>query len=213
MTSPDLWYNIYWMSEKFRLPIENMNKDFILQLYSRQETVFTVDEISLLFPNIPYKNIRDRLYYFSKVGKIKRLRRGVYAKNKYNPLEAANKLYTPSYISLETVLQKEGIVFQSYESIFTVSYVSREIILNGQQIIYRKIKEEVLVNRAGVEEQDGYEIATKERAFLDAVFLYKNYHFDNLTSLDWDKIASLKNIYPTIAFKKRIEEYQINAQH
>lgn len=201
------------MTGKFRLSVEKMNQDFILKLYSQKETVFTIDEISLLFPKISYKNLRDRLYYFTKTGKIKRLHQGIYAKNEYNSLEVANKLYTPSYISLETVLQKEGIVFQSYDSIFAVSYVSREIIINGHKIIYKQIREEVLVNRAGLEEKEGYAIATKERAFLDAVFLYKNYHFDNLAPLDWDKIELLKNIYPNKVFKKRIKEYQTYAQH
>jgi len=39
-------------------------------------------------------------------------RRGIYAKDKnYDRLELANRIYTPSYISLETVLSREGIVF------------------------------------------------------------------------------------------------------
>ena len=73
-----------------------MNNDVILTLYSHPQTVFTMDEISLLFPQIPYQNLRSRIRYFTNAGKLKRVRQGVYAKIEYNPFELANKLYKPS---------------------------------------------------------------------------------------------------------------------
>jgi hypothetical protein len=142
-----------------------------------------------------------------KSGSIKKLCRGVYAKDKYNVLELANKLYTPSYISLETVLQKAGVTFQYYESIFAVSYLTRTVEAGGYVIEYKRIKKDILFNKKGIEEQGNVVIATPERAFLDGVFLYKNYHFDNLSGLNWDKIMELKNIYESRIFNKRVEEY------
>src|SRR3990167_1110338 len=103
-----------------------MNSDIILKLYSRPETVFTIDEICQLFPHIPYQSVQDRLYYFTKVGKLKRLHQGIYAKEGYSLFELANKLYKPSYISLETVLGQENVIFQYYETIFK-AYVRRFI--------------------------------------------------------------------------------------
>src|SRR3989344_9035239 len=137
-----------------------MDNNIILKLYSRPETVFTLDEISQLFPGIAYESIRDRLYYFTKVGKLKRLHQGIYAKEAYNPLELANKLYTPSYISLETVLAKENVVFQYYETIFVVSYLTRAVKVNNTNIQYRQIKGDVLINTQGVEQKEGNFIAT-----------------------------------------------------
>lgn len=193
------------------MPVGNtMNdkrSDLLLQLYSRPETVFAIEEISQLFPNISYKSLRDRLYYFTKTGKIKRLHRGIYAKKEYNPFEFANKLYKPSYISLETVLAKEGVVFQHYETIFLVSYLTRTVKINGTDIQYRQLKKEVLTNTQGVEQKTGYFIATLERAFLDAVYIYKNYHFDNLGAVNWEKVESLKAIYKSKVFEKRVENY------
>lgn len=184
-----------------------MNNDLILKLYSRPETVFTVNEISLIFRDISYESIRDRLYYFTKAGKLKRLHQGIYAKADYNPFELANKLYKPSYISLETVLGRGNVVFQYYETIFAVSYLTRTVKISGFSIQYRQIKGEVLTNTKGIEEKSGYFIATVERAFLDAVYIYKDYHFDNLGAIDWEKVEELKNIYKNKAFEKRVEEY------
>ena len=184
-----------------------MNNDVILTLYSKPQTVFTLDEVSLYFPKIPYENLRSSIRYFTNVGKLKRLHQGIYAKNEYNPLELANKLYKPSYISLETVLARGGETFQYYETIFVVSYLTREVTLKDTNIQYRQIKGGVLTNPEGIEQKEGYFIATLERAFLDAVFIYRNYHFDNLGTIDWEKVDKLKRIYKSKAFEKRVEEY------
>jgi len=184
-----------------------MKKDFILKIYKKPQTVFTLKELSVLFPEVSYKNLKRRASYFIKRGKIKRLRQGVYAKEKFEILEAANKVYTPSYISLETVFEKEGVVFQKYKTVFAVSYLTRRIKINGREIFYRKIKDEILLNSAGVEKTKGYFIASCERAFLDAVFLYKDYHFDNLEPINWEKARDLTKIYSNKALNKRVKEY------
>ena len=184
-----------------------MNDDILLQLYSRPESVFTLNEISQLFPNISYENLRDRLYYFTKTGKLQRPRQGIYAKNAFNLSELANKVYTPSYISLETVLANESVVFQHYETIFAVSYLTRTIKIGTATIQYRQIKGDILTNMRGIEQNKGYFIASKERAFLDAIYIYKNYHFDNLGNINWETIDALKKIYKSSVFQKRIAGY------
>ena len=184
-----------------------MKNNIILSLYKKPQTVFTLQEIALLFPEIPYDNLKKRMSYFAKSGSIKKLSRRIYAKDQFNAFELANKLYTPSYISLETVLQKAGVTFQYYESIFAVSYLSRTVKVGDHAIVYRRMKKDILLNKEGVEEQGNVVIASPERAFLDAVYLYKDYHFDNLSSLDWNKITELKNLYRNRAFLERVEEY------
>jgi hypothetical protein len=184
-----------------------MKKTTILSLYQMPQTVLTLKDISLMLPDIPYDNLKRRLSYFAKSGHLKKLRRGVYAKESYDVLELANKLYAPSYVSLETVLQRAGVIFQYYESIFAVSYLSRTVEVNDHTIVYRKMKKDILLNKQGIEEQGNVVIASPERAFLDAVFLYKNYHFDNLSVFNWDKIMELKNLYESRALTKRVGEY------
>src|SRR3989344_1117074 len=121
-----------------------MNDSIILTLYSKPQTVFTLNEISLYFPKISYESLRSRMRYFANAGKLKRLRQGVYAKEGYDPLELANKLYSPSYISLETVLVKGGVVFQYYERIFAVSYLTREVEVGDIKIQYRRMPGDIL---------------------------------------------------------------------
>ena len=184
-----------------------MKKAIILDFYSRPQTVFQIEELTQLFPEINPRNLRRSLHYFAKAGKIKNLRRGLYAKNTYEALELANKIYTPSYISFETVLFKEEVIFQYYETIFVASYLSRDIIVDGHKISYRQIGKPALSNKSGIEERNGYFVASKERAFLDAVFLYKDYYFDNLSGLNWNEVFELAPIYASVALDKRIKQY------
>lgn len=184
-----------------------MDKDIIFELYRKESTVFTLKEITLLFPNLSYKTILNKLSYAVKTDRLKKIRKGIYVKDSFDFLELANKLYTPSYISFETVLQKEGIIFQVYKTVFVASYLTRNIKFKENEIFYRKIKNEILLNKKGVEKINNYFVATKERAFLDAIFLYKNYHFDNLKPLNWEKIMELKKIYISKTLEKRVDEY------
>lgn len=178
-----------------------MSKDLILIIYLGKQTVFSLHELVKLFPNIPYNNLKRRLSYYVTTGRLKKLRKNVYAKINYNPLEVPQKPYSPSYISLESVLEKRK------KSIFSVSYISRTINVDGNKMVYRKLPARVLINRKEIKETDGYFIASPERAFTDAVYIYKDYFFSNLNGLDWDKIMSLKNIYKNKIFEKRLDRY------
>jgi hypothetical protein len=180
------------------------NKDFVLNLYSCKNTVFTIDEIALLLGSSTRENLKARINYYVKTGKLLNLRKGIYAKREYDPFELAVKVFTPSYISLETVLEKEGVIFQKYKTIFVVSYLSRKTEIGSHEFQYRRIKEEILINKEGVELKNGYAIATKERAFLDILYLYKNYHFDNMDALDKDIILKMVNIYRSKILKEKV---------
>jgi hypothetical protein len=119
----------------------------------------------------------------------------------YNPLEVPQKPYSTSYISLESVLENEK------SSIFSVSYISRTINVDGKKIIYRKLPKNVFANKKEIKEMDGYYIASPERAFTDAVYIYKDYECSDLKGFDWRKIMDLKNIYKNKAFERRINRY------
>ncbi|MDH7476202.1 MAG: hypothetical protein QHH09_01885 [Microgenomates group bacterium] len=182
-------------------------KNIVLELYKKKQTVFTFKELYLMFPDLKKQSLKDKLRYAVKTKKLLRLRKGAYAKTNFNYFELANKIYTPSYISLETVLKKEGIIFQEISQITLVSYITRKIKINDVILNYRKIKDQVLTNKQGIIEIDNYFIASKERAFLDALFLFKDYHFDNLMPLDFKKIFQMVKIYKNKALESRVKKY------
>ena len=191
-----------------------MEKASILSILREGNTVFTFKDILLSSRETNTSLLKRRINYYVKNKELYPIRKGIYAKDKnYDRLELANRIYTPSYISLETVLSREGIVFQHYEQIFLVSYLTREIICDGQKYVFRKIKDTILTNSLGLEKKDNYFIASRERAFLDTVYLNKNYYFDNLSSIDWDRCFEILYIYENKAMEKRLNSYHEMAKH
>ena len=47
----------------------------------------------------------------------------------------------------------------------------------------------------GIDNMEGYSIAAPKRAFLDVLYVHKQYHFDNLRPLNWEKVYALLPIY------------------
>jgi predicted transcriptional regulator of viral defense system len=180
----------------------------ISKILRSNKTVFTFKDISLIWGDTDKKATISAINYYVKTGNLYRLRRGFYAKDKnYDKFELATKIYTPSYISFETVLAKAGIVFQYYSQIFVASYLAREIIADAQKYSYKKIKDEILTNSFGIENKENYSIASPERAFLDTLYLYKNYHFDNLSPLNWEKIFEILPIYKNKTMEEKVNRY------
>ena len=52
-----------------------------------------------------------------------------------------------------------------------------------------------------------YPIASLERAFLDMIYLFPNYYFDNLAPLNWQKCHELADIYNNKQLFKRLNNY------
>lgn len=172
------------------------------------KTVFTFKDISLIWRDSDQKATIDGVNYYIKTGELYRIRRGIYAKDKnYDKLELATRIFTPSYVSFETVLTQAGINFQFYNKITAASYQTREIMVDGQTYSYKKIKDFVLTNPAGVEHKGQTSVAGPERAFLDTIYIHKDYHFDNLGSLNWDKVFEMSPIYENKRMAKKINEF------
>ncbi len=186
-----------------------MAQSFLKDLLRSDKTVYSFKELSLLWPAIETKNIKSRVNYYVKKGDLYRIRRGLYAKDKnYDPLELATKIMSPSYISFETVLASAGIIFQYYTQIFVASYQSKNIVCDGKTYTFRKIKNETLMNAMGIEIKEQYSIACPERAFLDTLYLNKNYHFDNLSGLNWNKIYEILKIYKNKRMEKVVKQLE-----
>jgi len=167
--------------------------------------VFSKNTIALLTNNSNREKLNSSLNYYVKSGKLLNPRKGIYAKTAYNPEELACTLYTPSYISLEYVLQQAGVIFQYDEKITSVSYLSRQLEIDNKTYQYRKIKNEILVNFEGINRENNLNIASPERALLDTLYLNPEYFFDNINLLNKDLIYSYLNNYKS---KRLIERVQ-----
>lgn len=183
--------------------------EYLEVLLRSPKTIFSTKDVALLWGEQTDAAVRVRLSSYIKSGKLIRVRRGLYAKDKnYNRFELATRIHTPSYVSFETVLTREGVNFQYYGNIFVASPITTEITVGDQKITFVRMKDYCLSNSTGIEHKDGIAMATKERAFLDRLYVTKEYHFDNVRSLDWNKVMEIMPIYHNKRLEKKVKQYQ-----
>jgi hypothetical protein len=182
--------------------------DYLTTILRSPKTVFTYKDILLLWGEPGSEAARVRLNHYTRNDDLVRIRKGLYAKDRnYNKTELATRIYAPSYVSFETVLSREGVIFQFYGPIFVASYLTREITVDNQRYSFRKIKTAVLIDPAGVEHKDQSSFATRERSFLDTLYLHTDYHFDNLSGLDWNKVFEILPIYRNKRMTGKVEGF------
>ena len=182
-------------------------ENILEMILGSQKTVFTLQSLMMLTECSDTKKLTKSLHYYAKNGKLLNPRKGVYAKLKYDEQEMACSLFRPSYISLEYVLGRAGVVFQWDDTITSVSYLSREVDVDGKNYRFRKINPEIWVGMEGIEQRDGVAMATPEKAFLDIVYLSAgNCYFDNLRPLSVKKMNELLPFFNSTKLNERVKE-------
>lgn len=180
-------------------------------LLRTKKTIFTIQELAFFWKINNPNTLKSKVYFLVKNKKLIPLRKGIYAlTSNYDKFELAGKLKSPSYISLETILYRGGVIFQYSTDITSISNVTKTIKCGEINYVYHKLKDEILFNREGLEIFDNYYLAKLERAFLDMVYLNKNYYFDNLQPINWKQCFSLVEIYKNKAMIKRLKWYYKN---
>lgn len=191
---------------------QNISENLLISLYRDSRTVYRLKDIALLTGLADFQSLNSKLNYHVRHGKILNPRKGIYAKPGYDPEELSCRIYSPSYISLEYVLQKSGVIFQYDPGITVISYLSRSIDVDDLSLRFRKIKGEILVNPAGIIQQQRHvNIASAERAFLDLMYLDPGYYVDNPDVLDKKALKRLLPVYDNASLTLRINDMIKNA--
>jgi len=177
----------------------------ILALYRDARRVFTLQDVALITGECRFEVLNRKLNYCVRTGKLLSPRRGIYAKPGFSPEELACKIYKTSYISLEYVLQKAGVIFQYDSRITLASYLNRTIETQGSILSYRKIKGTILTQPSGIKMGDTISIALPERAFLDMLYLDNAYYFDNISPLKQERVFELLPVYNSKALALRVK--------
>lgn len=155
--------------------IRNIMKYIELRERLKDVTVFSIKDIE---KSADKRFHRRRLNEWQDKDYIKKIIKGYYifsdAKLDDNALYGiANKIYSPSYISLETALSYYGLIPESVYAITSVS--TRKTITFSTSIAvfsYRKIKNNLFFGYV-IEKHDSevYKIASPEKAIIDLLYL------------------------------------------
>jgi predicted transcriptional regulator of viral defense system len=154
-----------------------------------------------------YRSVGDKISLMLRRGEIIQVRRGLYVRSpKYGgtvePMEIANLLYGPSYISLEYALSYYDLIPERVESITSVTPKrSKKFLTPLASFTYEHISQKAYPTGINLEKKDGIGvlIASKEKAMCDRIALASNirtmreieeYIFENLR-IDKENISNL----------------------
>lgn len=146
------------------------------------------------------------IHRLKKQGYIQSLKRGLYKlSDETTPdLYLANKLYEPSYISLEFALSYHRVIPETvYEITSITSKATRRFEALGRIYSYRKIKKSAFTGYM-IEKQQGlsFQIADPEKAFVDSNYFrlldglqpITRYHKEKINSARaWRYVLLLRN--------------------
>lgn len=168
---------------------------------------FTLSEVAQSF-GLPAASARVLCSRYVRQGVLVRLKNSFYtttwkwdALSRRDLFEIANVLQVPSYISLMTALAYHNVTTQAQSSYQESVCLKRSIAYHIRDAVFSYVK---LQSRyyGGFIKVDGVFIADKEKAFLDAVYLYSfgKYKFDidslDMKKLELKKLKSLSKGYP-----------------
>ncbi|MDD2565563.1 MAG: hypothetical protein PHZ26_03155 [Candidatus Gracilibacteria bacterium] len=174
-----------------------------------KSTIFDYGDFSIIFDEYNRDYLKTKIAKLCEEEILVRLTKGIYyLKDRgYDSFELPTKLYSPSYISFHSALYHHSMIFQLPNRI-SFAYKRNIEKTIGKDIIYSKrLKEEILYNLSGIITTGAFSIADKERAFLDTLYIYGDFYFDNLNELDKNKVIEMLEIYKNKSFSKKIELY------
>lgn len=129
-------------------------------------------------------------------GILFRIHKGLYSIKKINQIDeiklGAVSLHRYGYLSTESVLVKEGVVFQDIKYITFVSDVSRKFKISNSQFLVRKMNPKYLHNDTGIYIKNNQRIASLERAVADMLYFNPKYHFDGKSIINWEKVKETR---------------------
>lgn len=180
-----------------------MNK--LLQIAVSKKRVFTAQDLGVIWGYSDESRLFELIKHYTRKGEIFTLARGLYSLTDYSEgelrddtkllYEMANKLVSNSYVSLYTILAREGVIHQYYDAIYSIANrkVTRHV--KGVKFEYLRVKDSVLLNDWGVVSEEGIRWATTERAVLDARYLYPKWEMENLDRADPNLLKIGAKIY------------------
>ncbi len=170
---------------------------YIQQILSSWHTVFTIQTIRTLSRVTNYNSLMSIIKRLVSAWVLYRRGHGIWTLTRYDEYELASKLYTPSYISLETALVHAGVIFQwQGKQIFLIANRKKEKKVWEMTYIYRRLPEKILHDMRGIEQLHHYQMASPERAMCDWIYCYNSRYVDNPFEFDHDKLHSISEIYP-----------------
>lgn len=174
--------------------IKRQNKINILLKQSR--VLFHAHDLALLWNIFKKNTLHTSIKRMKQRGVLIPIQRGFYSTislEKIDPFEiGVSFLHTFSYISTESILAEHGVISQAVYDITLVSSISKKFKIGKRSYVSRKLKNQFLLNDAGIYKRGNVFVASLERAVADMLYFNSKYHFDAENFINWDKVLEIQ---------------------
>lgn len=149
--------------------------------------IFTANDLVQIF-GANKRASQAFLSYNTQNGFLVKLRQGYYSLSSYPPSDflIANKIYFPSYVSLDTALSFHGLIPETIYNITSVTTrKSSQFVIGGREFVYHKIKTSAFTGyRPERVNGEIVQLASPEKAVADFwyfVYLRKRQPYERLS--------------------------------
>lgn len=182
--------------------LNEMNfKDLYRTLERNKYYVFSYQDMMSFYPKEKKDNLKKMIYRWRKNGWIYLLKKGLYELTypkdfSISDMYIANKLYNPSYVSLDTALSNYSIIPEVAMAVTSITTKPTRRFKNKHGLfIYRTVKPDIFTGYY-IEKHGDFDIliAEAEKAFVDYLYFktYRSKKFDlESERLDGDVISRL----------------------
>lgn len=183
-----------YISVQFTMTTKTNNK--IQALLEDSRDLYHTQDLAVLWgidnPNTLYTTIKR----YSKKGVLNKIYKGFYSTKPIKDIDPVklglSALHRFGYLSTESVLVDEGIIFQDIKYITLVSDISKKFSIAGYDFKVRQLKDKFLFNEIGIERKDDKRVSSLERAVADILYFNPDYYFDAESRIDWEKVEKIK---------------------
>lgn len=152
-------------------------------LLRSDRALFHTQDLALLWSIDNRNSLYTTIKRYVKKGILIAVTKGLYSTKPIDQIDVyvlgTALVHKYCYVSCETVLVSTGVINQDIIPITFVSSVSLKIKLNNIEYLYRQAKPELLFDSNGVRRENGYFMATKDRAIRDMLYFNPKYYLDN----------------------------------
>lgn len=165
---------VYNISIIYAFPYKTEMKYISIKEKLKKLRVFSLNDVYLVDPSFR----QATLYDWENQGRVKKIRNTWYVFGDFKPSDLdyyliANRIYSPSYISLELALNHYGVIPEAVNQISSVSTEkTNDFDTPFGRFTYKSIKEELFWGYKIIERDNiGIRIASLEKAILDTLYL------------------------------------------
>jgi len=165
-------------------------------LLKLKEKLFHTNDLALLWGITNKNTLYTTIKRYLQKGILISVHKGFYSTISIDQIDpfklAISHLHRFAYVSCETVLIREGIIFQKENYLTLISSISKKFSIAGHTYLVRQLKDNYLYHGRGIDNINTVMTANVERSIADLLYFNPEFYFDNKKKIDWKKVREIQ---------------------